>query len=200
MDALLADLRYGLRLFRKSPVFTCVAIATLALGIGANASIFSVVDAVVIRALPFDDPDRVAMIWEDASRAGFPRNTPSPGNYYDWRRMARTFADIAATRGALGSLTGDGLPEQLIGRATTANFFSVLGVRPQLGRTFTEAEDRDGAQVVVISHGLWQRRYGGDPAIVGRTIVMNDIRYEVIGVAPRSFAFRNRDIDYWIPI
>jgi predicted permease len=200
MDALLADLRYGLRLFRKSPVFTCVAIATLALGIGANASIFSVVDAVVIRALPFDDPDRVAMIWEDASRAGFPRNTPSPGNYYDWRRMARSFADIAATRGALGSLTGDGLPEQLIGRATTANFFGVLGVRPQLGRTFTEAEDRDGAQVVVISHGLWQRRYGGDPGILGRTILLNDTRYEVIGVAPRAFAFRNRDVDFWTPV
>ena len=100
MDALLADLRYGLRLFRKSPVFTAVAIGTLALGIGANTVIFSVVDAVVIRALPFEDPDRVVVIWEDASRAGSPRNTPSPGNYFDWRRMTRTFADIAATRGS----------------------------------------------------------------------------------------------------
>ena len=200
MDALLADLRYGLRLFRKSPVFAFVAVGTLALGIGANAVIFSVVDAVVIRALPFDDPDRVVVLWEDASRAGFPRNTPSPANYLDWRRMSRSFADMAATRGASASLTGDGTPEQIIGRATTANFFTVLGVQPQLGRTFTEAEDRSGAQVVVISHSLWQRRYGGDRSILGRTVLLNDTRYEVIGVAPRVFAFRNRDVDYWIPI
>src|SRR5262245_12113193 len=125
MDAFLSDLRYGLRLFRKSPIFTVVAIGTLALGIGANAVIFSVVDAVVIRALPFEEPDRVALIWEDASRAGFPRNTPAPANYYDWRRLSRTFADIAATRGRTASLTGDGTPEQIMGRAVTANFFDV---------------------------------------------------------------------------
>jgi len=200
MDALLADLRYGLRLFRKSPVFTAVAIGTLALGIGANTVIFSVVDAVVIRALPFEDPDRVVVIWEDASRAGFPRNTPSPGNYFDWRRMTRTFADIAATRVRTASLTGDGTPEQIMGRATTANFFSVLGVTPQLGRVYTEAEDREGAPVVIISHGLWQRRYGADPSILGRTILLNDSRQEIIGVAPPGFSFRNRNVDFWVPV
>jgi predicted permease len=200
MDALFADLRYGLRLFRKSPLFTVVAAGTLALGIGANTVIFSVVDAVVIRALPYDDPDRVVVLWEDASRAGFARNTPAPGNFNDWRRMNRSFADLAATRGVTASLTGDGTPEQILGRAATPNFFGVLGVRPQLGRTFSEAEDRDGTQVVVISYGLWQRRYGGDAGIVGRTILMNDGRWEVAGVMPRSFAFRNRAIDYWIPI
>ena len=200
MDAILADLRYGLRLFRKSPLFTLVAVGTLALGIGANTVIFSVVDAVVIRALPFDDPDRVVVVWEDATFAGFPRNTPAPANFADWRRMNRTFADMAATRGATASLTGDGSPEQIIGRMTTPNVFSVLGVRPQAGRTYTEAEDRDGAHVVVISHGLWQRRYGGERDVVGRTIVMNDTRYEIIGVMPRAFAFRNRDVDYWIPV
>jgi putative ABC transport system permease protein len=197
MDALLADLRYGLRLFRKSPLFTLVAAGTLALGIGANTVIFSVVDAVVIRALPYDDPDRLVVLWEDASFAGFPRNTPAPGNFTDWRRLNRTFSDMAATRGASASLTGDGVPEQVLGRATTPNFFSVLGVRPQLGRTYTEAEDRDGAQVVLISHGLWQRRYGGDTGILGRTILMDDSRYEIIGVMPPAFAFRNRDVDYW---
>jgi putative ABC transport system permease protein len=199
MDAILADVRYGLRLFRKSPVFSLVAGATLALGIGANSVIFSVVDAVVIRALPYDDPDRVIVIWEDASRAGFPRNTPAPANYIDWRRLNRSFVDMAATRGATASVTGDGVPEQIIGRRATANFFSVLGVRPFIGRTFTEAEDRDGAQVAVISYGLWQRRYGGDPSIVGRTTLFNDVRYEIIGVMPRPFAFRNREVDYWIP-
>jgi predicted permease len=200
MDALFADLRYGLRLFRKSPVFSFVAAGTLALGIGANTVIFSKVDAVLIRALPYDDPDRVIVLWEDASRAGFAKNTPAPANFIDWRRLNRSFVDMAATRGATASLTGDGVPEQILGRATTANFFSVLGARPQLGRTFTEAEDRDGAQVVVISHGLWRRRYGGDSSMIGRTLVMNDVRYEVVGVMPPRFVFRNRAIDYWIPI
>jgi predicted permease len=194
------DLRYGFRLFRKSPLFTTIAVATLALGIGANAAIFSVVDAVMIRALPFADPDRLVVLWEDASFAGIPKNTPSPGNYNEWRRLNRSFEDIAATRGATSSLTGDGEPEQVLGRLVTANFFSVLGVTPQRGRTFTDEEDRTGAQVVIISHGLWQRRFGGDAAIVGRTILMNDNRYEVVGVMPRSFVFRNREIDFWRPI
>jgi predicted permease len=200
METILSDLRYGTRLFRKSPLFTFVAVATLALGIGANTVIFSVLDAVVIRSLPYDAADRVVVVWEDVSRAGFPRNTPAPANFADWRRMNRTFADMAATRGASASVTGDGLPEQIIGRATTPNFFSVLGVRPLFGRTFTETEDRDGARVAVISYGLWQRRFGGDPGVVGRAVLLNDTRHEVIGVMPRAFVFRNRDVDYWIPI
>src|SRR5262245_66148266 len=110
MDTLFADVRYGLRLCRKSPVFSLVAVATLALGIGANSVIFSVVDAVVIRALPYADPDRVVVIWEDASRAGFPRNTPAPANYLDWRRLNRSFADLPATRGATASVTSDAVP------------------------------------------------------------------------------------------
>jgi MacB-like periplasmic core domain len=166
MDTLLSDVRYGLRLFRKSPLFTVVAAGTLALGIGANTAIFSVVDAVLIRALPYADADRVAVLWEDGTRVGFTKNTPAPANFFDWRRMNRTFADMAATRGAVSSLAGDGAPEQIRGRATTSSFFSLLGVRPQLGRTFTETEDRDGRPVVVISHGLWQRRYGADPSVV----------------------------------
>src|SRR6185503_1602772 len=135
MDTLLADVRYGFRLLRKSPLFTLVAAGTLALGIGANTAIFSVVDAVVIRALPYDDPDRVIVIWEDNTKAGFSKNTPAPANFNDWRRMNRTFVDMAATGGASASLTGDGAPEQIIGRRTTPNFFSVLGVRPRIGRT-----------------------------------------------------------------
>jgi len=200
VDALLGDVRYGLRLFRRSPLFTLVAAGTLALGIGANTAIFSVVDAVVIRALPYDDPDRIVVIWEDNSRAGFAKNTPAPANFFDWRRMNRTFVDMAATGGAGGSLTGDGTPEQVNGRRATPNFFSVLGVHPIAGRTFTDEEDRGGAQVIVISYGLWQRRYGGERSIVGRTVVMNDTRYEVIGVLPRDFVFRNRNVDFWLPI
>jgi putative ABC transport system permease protein len=200
MDSLIADLRYGLRLFRASPVFSLVAVGTLAMGIGANSVIFAKVDAVLIRALPYDDPDRVVVIWEDASRVGFAKNTPAPANFIDWRRLTRSFADMAATRGANASLTGDGVPEQILGRATTSNFFTVLGARPQLGRTFTESEDREGAKVVVISHGLWRRRYAGEASIIGRTLLLNGDRYEVIGVMPPRFVFRNRAIDYWVPI
>ena len=104
----LSDLRYGLRLFRKSPLFTLIATGTLALGIGAHAAIFSVVDAVIIRALPYTDPDRLVMVWEDASFAGFPKNTPASGNFNEWRRLNRSFDDMAATRAATASLTGDG--------------------------------------------------------------------------------------------
>jgi len=199
MDALLADVRYALRLFRKSPLFTFVAVSTLALGIGANTAIFSIVDAVVIRALPYADPDRVIVLWEDNTRAGFAKNTPAPANFNDWRRMNRTFVDMASTRGASATLTGDGSPEQIQGRSVTPNFFAVLGVAPILGRTFTDDEDRAGADVAVISYGLWQRRYAGDPQIVGRTILMNDTRYDVVGVMPKAFAFRNRDVDFWWP-
>jgi len=200
MDLFFADLRYSLRLLRKSPGFTAIAIATLALGIGANTAIFSAVDAVLIRPLPYADPDRIVLVWEDNNAAGFPRNTPAPGNYVDWKRMQRSFSDIAATRGGSASVTSDGAPEQILGRRVSQNFFDVLGVRPAIGRTFTEAEDRTSAAVIVISDGLWRRRYGADPAILGRTILMSDNRYEVIGVMPPGFVFRDREIDYWAPI
>ena len=200
MDALLADVHYSLRLLRKSPGFTAIAVATLALGIGANSAIFSAVDTVLIRPLPYSDPDRIVLVWEDASAAGFARNTPAPGNYVEWVRMNRAFAGVAATRGASVSVTGDGPPEQILGRRVTKNFFEVLGVRPAIGRAFTDDEDRAGAPVVVISDGLWKRRYGADPAIVGRTILMSDNRYEIVGVMPRAFVFRDRDIDFWLPM
>src|SRR3954469_11999778 len=171
MDAFLADLRYSLRLLRKSPGFTAIAVATLALGIGANTAIFSAVDAVLIRPLPYAQPDRVVLVWEENLAANFPRNTPAPANYADWARMSRSFSGLAATRSASASVTGDGAPEQIRGRRVTRNFFDVLGVRPAIGRTFTADEDRTAAPVVVISDALWRRRYGGDRSIVGRTVL-----------------------------
>ena len=176
------------------------AIATLALGIGANTTIFALVQSVLVQPLPYTNPDELVMVWEDGSRFGFPRNTPAPGNYNDWRVRNRSFVDMAATRGGTNaSLTVDGPPEQVLGRSVTVNFFSVLGVTPALGRAF-DARDDQNDRIVVISDALWRRRYGADPGIVGRTIVMNDARREVVGVAPQSFVFRNRDIDYWVPI
>jgi putative ABC transport system permease protein len=202
---LLGDLRYAVRLLRKTPVFTVAAIGTLALGIGANTTIFSLVQTMLLRPLPYENPAEVVMVWEDRTAAGFPRNTPAPANYHDWRVMNRSFTDMAATAFAFANLTGDGAPEVVLGRRVTANFFSVLGVQVVLGRAFTPPDDTSGAPVVVISHALWQRRYGGDPAIVGRMISMSverigDIKHEVIGVAPPSFVFLSRDIDYWVPM
>src|SRR6185295_17980849 len=155
MDQLWADVRYSLRLLRKAPVFTIVAVAILALGIGANTALFAIVDAVLLRPLPYADPDRVVMVWEDSSFAGFPKNTPAPGNVLEWRQLNRSFVDIASTRGVNASLTGDGPPEQVLGRGVSPNFLAVLGVTPQLGRSITDEEDRKGAQVVMISHRLW---------------------------------------------
>jgi len=158
------------------------------------------VNTVLIRPLPYADPERVVMVWEDATAAGFPRNTPAPGNYTEWVRLNRVFTGMAATTGAPGNLTGDGPPEQVLGRNVTANFFAVLGAAPSLGRVFTDEEDRAGAPVMVISHGLWQRRWGGDRAIVGKTVLLNNARVEVIGVMPRSFVFRSDTVDFWAPI
>ena len=196
----MGDIRYGFRLLRKSPGFAVVAILTLGLGIGANTAIFSTVDALLIRALPYTEPDRIVMVWEDAHEAGFPRNTPAPSSFTDWTRLNRSFVAIAATRGVTANLTGSGVPEQVIGRAVTPQFFAVLGVNPIAGRTFTEAEDRSNVQVAVISYGLWQRRFGGQPAAIGSPVLMNGNRYEIIGVMPRDFVFRSRDVEYWIPM
>lgn len=200
MRTLAADLRYGLRLLRQAPAFTAIAICALALGIGANTAIFSTLDSVVLRPLPYQDPDRVVMVFEDSSHIGFARNTPAPANYFDWKEQNHVFTDVAAIRYRGASITGDGTPEQLFGQAVTPNFFSVLGVSPLVGRTFTEEEDRDGAQVVIISYRLWQRRYLGDPARINQPIMLNGTKYSVIGVMPRDFVFRDRERDFWFPI
>ena len=200
LDDARRDLRYAIRTLCRAPGFTAVAILTLALGIGANTAIFSAIDAILIRPLPYLDPDRLVMVWEDATAAGLPHNTPAPGNYTDWTRLNHSFTGMAATSATVANLTVDGPPEQVTGRRVTSNFFSVLGVQPFKGRTFTEEEDRTGASLVVISYRLWQRRYGGDVSIVGKTLLLNDNRYEVIGVMPTSFLFRRGDIDYWVPI
>jgi len=194
-----ADVRYGARLLRQSPVFSAIAVLALALGIGANTAIFSTVQALLLRALPYHEPDRLVMVWEDASFASFPKNTPAPGNYFEWKKQNTAFTDMAATRGAVANLASDGPPEQVLGRRVTANFFDVLGTSPVIGRGFTEEEDRTNPNLVVISYSLWQRRYAGDPGVVNRSIPMNGIKCTVLGVMPRDFVFRNREIDFWAP-
>ncbi len=161
---------------------------------------FSVVDAVLVRPLPYKDASRLVMVWEDATSIGFPRNTPSPWNWQEWRRLSPVFSDIAATRKSTSYLTGDGEPERLDGRGVSANFWQVLGAEPLLGRVFTEDEDRHGVRVVLLSYGLWQRHFGGARDIVGRKIVLNDTAYTVIGVMPNGFYFLpSREVNVWLP-
>src|SRR5436309_1261859 len=176
------DLRYGLRTLLKNPGFTIVAVTALALGIGANSAIFSVVNAVLLRPLPFKNPEQLVMVWENATHAGFPKNTPSPPNFLDWQRQNTVFTGMAAMAERSFNLTGVGEPERLDGRRVSAYPFEVLGVSPLLGRTFVPDDDRPGAHVVLLRYSLWQRRFGSDPNIIGRAVTLNGERYNVIGV------------------
>src|SRR5258706_7545384 len=152
MDTLLKDFRYGIRSLLKRPSFTAIAVMVLALGIGANPAIFGLVIPVLLRTLPFADPDRLVMIWEDASFAGFPRNTPAPANYVDWKTQGQTFADMAAQDMRSFNLTGDGEPEKGEAFCVTANFFSLLRIKTALRPAFTNAEDQTSAHPGVVIH------------------------------------------------
>jgi len=195
------DLRYAIRLQRKNPGFTIVALIALALGIGANTAIFSVVNTVLLRPLPYKDPERLVMVWEDASKVGYPRDTPAAANFVDWRDQSTVFEGMAAIADESFNLTGAGDPERLEGRRVSANLFPLLGVDPQLGRTFTPAEDQPGSnRVVLMSYALWQRRFGGDNSIIGKPLNLNGETYTVVGVMPARFQFPSSDDDLWVPI
>jgi len=195
------DAAYGLRQVRRNPLFSGIAIATLALGIGGITAMFSAFDAVLIRPMPYADADRLVMIWDEMSGSDVTtKHNSTPAEWIEWRRLNTVFTDLATSQPGDATLSGDGEPEQLPARKVTWTFWSVLGVRPKLGRVFTEDEDNKGVRVVVISHRLWQRRFGGSPDIAGRKISLNDEPYEVIGVMPQGFYFMpSRDIDIWMP-
>src|SRR3989449_1376660 len=194
------DFKFAFRQLLKNPGFTVAAVLTLALGIGANTAIFSAVDAVLIRPLPYVEDGRLVMIWDEMSHIGFPKHSSTPAEWHEWRRNNTVFTDIAATQPVQATLSSDGEPVEVPARKVTANLWTVLGVQPFLGRVFTEDEDARGVRVAVISHGLWQRRFGAAPDVLGRKITLNDSSYEVIGVMPREFYFMPaRDIDIWMP-
>jgi putative ABC transport system permease protein len=198
---LLTNLRYIFRQIAKNPGFFVLAVAALALGIGANTAIFSAVEAVLLRSLPYYQPDRLMIVWEDMSFIGFANNTPAPANYLDWKAQNRVFTDMAATRFVTASLTGDGQPEQLSGKKVTPNFFDILGVQPVVGRPFTVEEDKAQTAVVVLGYNLWRRRFGGDESIIGRLILLNGVETKVVGVMPKDFFFSDRkNSDYWVPM
>ncbi|HSE19725.1 MAG TPA: ABC transporter permease [Pyrinomonadaceae bacterium] len=201
METLVKDIRYGVRSLLKRPGFTVIALITLALGIGANTAIFSVVNAVLLRPLPFQNPEQLVIVWEDATFVGFPRNTPAPANYVDWKTQNQSFTDMAASHESSFNLTGDGEPERVAAYSVSANFFPLLGVQPLLGRSFLTEEDRPGAnKVVMLSYSLWQSRYGADRNILNRDILLNGEKHSVIGVMHASFQFFEKDVRLWVPI
>jgi len=192
MSTLIGDLRFALRLLTRSPGFSVVAVATLALGIGANTAIFSVVDHVLLRPLPYRDSDRLYAVHEAVPKFAHvaPLVPVNAMHFREWRRNVRSFDRMALIGGVALNLTGAGDPERLAGARVSPALFAMLGVRPQLGRLFVEAEDRPGRDaVVVIDHELWKLRFGADPRVLGRKVVLDGRPYEVIGVLPPDFRF-----------
>src|SRR5438270_4776158 len=197
------DLRFGLRTLIKNPGFTIVAVIALALGIGANSAIFSAVNAILLRPLPYKSPDQLVVLWENATHLGFPKDTPSPANFLDWRKQSTVFEGMAAFAERSFNLTGVGEPERLDGRRVSANLFDVLGVKPIIGRTFAAQEDQPGTKVVLLNESLWKRRFGGDQRVIGRTLALNGESYTVVGVLPNSVrlpGFGNWRDQVWVPL
>jgi len=203
------DLRYAMRMLAKKPGFTLIAVITLALGIGANTAIFSVVNAVLLNPMPYRDPDRLIQFWETNPLKSWTQAPIAPANLFDWQQQNQSFEEIAAYMGSDKSgpgiaglhLTGDGEPERVKALYVTGNVFSVLGVDAMLGRTLREDETWQGKHtVVVLSHALWQRRFGGDPGVIGQNISLNGRSREVVGVMAPDFYFPSKEIELWIPM
>jgi putative ABC transport system permease protein len=207
MDSLLHDIRYAIRMLARTPGFTIVAVAALALGIGANTAIFTILNAVLIERLPFKDPARLVVLWEESARRPGRSNVVGPANYLRWRERATSFEDMSAFADARQVLTGSGDPEEVTAQLAIGPLFKVMGVPPLAGRTFTDAELADPASnVAVLSHAFWQRRFGGDSGIVGRTIQLNGATTTVVGIMPpdvrllmKSNSLVGRTTDLWVP-
>jgi putative ABC transport system permease protein len=198
MNNLWQDIRYGVRMLWKSPGFALVTILALALGIGANSAIFSVVNGVLLRPLPFKTADRLVFLSEWSQQV--PNMSVSYPNFQDWRAQNSVFEQLAAFRGGNYILTGAGEPERLDAREVSASFFPTLGVNAAVGRNFTAEEDKPGAQhAIVISHGLWQRRFGGNPNVVGQQLTLNNESYTVVGILPQNFEWQ-APVDVFVPI
>jgi len=199
IETLWRDIRHGLRLMVKNPGFTAVAVLSLALGIGANTAIFSIIDAVLLKPLPYVDPDRLMTVSERPP--GFPRNTISPATFLDWRDQNKVFEQMSATAGVNLNLTGGDRPEQIQGANVTANYFDLLGVNAAVGRTFAKGDDEPGKPLIaVLTNRLWQRRFGGQTSIVGTAITLNDAQYTVIGVLPANSSFDRGASQIFLPM
>src|SRR5262245_28278432 len=188
MTTVAMDVKFAFRILRKSPGFVLGAVIALALGIGANTAIFSVVYATLIRALPYKDADRLVMVWERDIKDPTDQNVANPANFMDWKEQNKVFTDMAAFIDTFGHLTGGiGEPEEVIIQYATPNYFSLLGSQAFLGRTFVSGDEKAGEQVIVLSYGLWQRRFGSDRQIIGKTITVSGDKSKIIGVMPADF-------------
>ena len=197
-----ADARYTLRTMRRTPALAIAAVLTLALGVGANTAIFSAVNAVVVRPLPYPNPQQLYMVWEENPEKGWYKEVAAPANMLDWREQVDAFADVMGYTDMFGTstLTKAGEPVVVKPALTTGNFFSVLGARPALGRTFTDAETwRTDQAVTVLSHRLWRDRFGSDRNVIGRTIELDGNPVQIVGVMPDGFAYPSERIDLWRP-
>ena len=203
LETLWQDLRYGIRMLTRSPVFTTVAVVSLALGIGANTAIFSVVNGLLLRPLPYADSERIVHVWHTPPQESFPgmdRFSVSPANYLDWKDQSHTFEQMAAYGDAGFSLSVGDEPVPVSGATVSADFFSVLRSNAKQGRTFSSEEDQPGRnQVVVISHGLWQRAFGANPNLIGQALILNSQSYTVIGIMPAEFQFP-QEAELWVPL
>ncbi|HUO34855.1 MAG TPA: ABC transporter permease [Candidatus Acidoferrum sp.] len=202
MAKLWQDIQYSFRTMRRNPGFALVAILTLAIGIGANVAIFSVVNGVLLEPVPFPHPDRLVLIWETDMNRGVLRGTIAATELLDWRKMNRSFDELSAWRAMFYTITGNGEPEQVWGSQVTGNFFRLLGVSPVLGRDFQADDEQPGhEQVAILSYRFWQGHFGGDPAAIGQTIRVDDKPYTIVGVLPRDFSPYgiSSDLDVWTP-
>lgn len=200
MKSFWQDLRYGGRKLIQTPGFTVVALLTLTFGIGANTAIFSVINAVLFRPLPFEQPDRLVQLWENNLQEGEDRNEASPANFLDWRQQSQSFAEMSALVPRSFNLTDANNPERVQGQRVSANLFRLLGTRAALGRAFNPDEEKTGNDgVVVLSHGLWQRRFGSDSSMLDRMLTLNGRTYKVIGVMPSNIQFPP-NTDLWVPL
>ncbi len=208
MDILWQDLRYSVRMLAKVPGFAVVAILTLALGIGANTAIFSVVNRVLLTRLPFRQPDRLVMVWERNPHRNNNQNVSSPANFLNWQDRNTVFEQMAASYDNRVNLTGEGDPEEVAIQAVSPNLLSMLGVNAAIGRTFTAEDGQAGHDdVVILSYGLWLRKFGGDPNLVGKSIQIDGKSMPVLGVMPRGFdifikqgSLINQRSELWTPI
>jgi len=196
---MLADFRFALRLLRKSPGFTLIAVLTLALGIGANTAIFTVFDAILLKPLPFAKPEQLVRIYNSGPQLD---DAPiSPANFLDWQEQNRVFQEIAAYTGNVFTMVGGEVPERLTGARVSAGFFNLLGIHPSLGRSFRGEEDAYGRnQVVILSHQLWQKRFGGRNDVIGRSLILNDKSLTIVGVMPADFTYPDPQIQLWTPM
>src|SRR5438270_3032852 len=199
MQTLLQDIRYGIRRFKSDPAFMAIMVLTLALGIGATSAIFSIVDGVLLRPLPYKDSGRVVLLMEQTRQ--FPRYTVSYLNYIDWRDQSHSFESVGAVRNTVVTLSGSGEPERLPTQMATANLFSTLGIDIPMGRAFTQQEDSAaGAGVALISQGLWKRRFNGSPDVISQSLTLDDKRYTIIGVLPANYQVLLQVPDVVLPL